>query len=77
VTVLLLIDDPVSLLPLPDSTRVSRLKIWELGLLPEEVEQEVEQDRIVDDGSGGALTDAEKARVMRDGPVPLDVENCE
>lgn len=38
----------------------------ELGLLPEEVEAEVDQDRIEDDGSGGALTDSEKARVMLD-----------
>lgn len=38
----------------------------ELGLLPEEVDQEVAQDQIEDDGSGGALTDDEKARVMLD-----------
>jgi hypothetical protein len=38
----------------------------ELGLLPEEVDQEVAQDQIEDDGSGGALTDSEKARVMLD-----------
>jgi hypothetical protein len=38
----------------------------ELGLLPEEVDQEVAQDQIEDDGSGGALTDNEKARVMLD-----------
>jgi len=38
----------------------------ELGLLPEKVEQEVDQDRIADDGSGGALMDDEKARVMLD-----------
>jgi SNF2 family DNA or RNA helicase len=38
----------------------------ELGLLPEEAEQEVDQDRIADDGSTGALTDAEKQRVMLD-----------
>jgi hypothetical protein len=38
----------------------------ELGLLPEEAEQEVDQDRIADDGSAGALTDAEKTRVMLD-----------
>ena len=38
----------------------------ELGLLPEEVEAEVDQDRIEDDGSAGALTDGEKARVMLD-----------
>jgi ERCC4-related helicase len=38
----------------------------ELGLLPEEVEQEVDQDRIADDGSAGALTNAEKVRVMLD-----------
>ena len=38
----------------------------ELGQLPEEIEQEVPQDQIADDGSGGALTDAEKRRVMLD-----------
>jgi hypothetical protein len=37
-----------------------------LGLLPDEVEAEVDQDRIKDDGSGGVLTDSEKARVMLD-----------
>lgn len=38
----------------------------ELGLLPDEAEQEVDQDRIADDGSTGGLTDAEKERVMLD-----------
>lgn len=38
----------------------------ELGALPEQVEQEIDQDRIVDDGSTGALTNTEKARVMLD-----------
>jgi hypothetical protein len=38
----------------------------ELGLLPEEGEAEVDQDRIEEDGSGGSLTDAEKERVMLD-----------
>jgi hypothetical protein len=38
----------------------------ELGLLPEQVEQEVDQDRIADESSAGTLTDAEKARVMLD-----------
>jgi len=38
----------------------------ELGKLPEVVEEEVEQDKIEDDGHGGALTDDEKTRVMLD-----------
>ena len=38
----------------------------ELGLLPEEVEAEVDQDQIEDENSGGSLTEAEKARVMLD-----------
>jgi len=38
----------------------------ELGLLPEQVEQEVDQDQIADESSAGILTDAEKARVMLD-----------
>jgi hypothetical protein len=38
----------------------------ELGVLPEEAEQEVLQDQIEDDGSAGVLTDGEKARVMLD-----------
>lgn len=38
----------------------------ELGLLPEDAEQEVDQDRIPDDGSTGALTEKEKSRVMLD-----------
>jgi hypothetical protein len=38
----------------------------ELGALPEQVEQEIDQDRIVDDGSTGALTNTEKTRVMLD-----------
>ena len=36
----------------------------ELGLLPEQVDQEVEQDQIADDSLAGTLTDDEKARVM-------------
>lgn len=36
----------------------------ELGGLPEEVEHEVAQDQIADDGSVGVLTDSEKAKVM-------------
>ena len=38
----------------------------ELGQLPEEAENEVDQDRIIDDVTGGMLTDAEKVRVMLD-----------
>jgi hypothetical protein len=38
----------------------------ELGVLPEEVENEVDQDRIAEDSSVGVLTDSEKARVMLD-----------
>jgi hypothetical protein len=38
----------------------------EFGLLPDEVEQEVDQDRIADDGSTGALTNTEMARLMPD-----------
>jgi SNF2 family DNA or RNA helicase len=38
----------------------------ELGVLPEEVEQEVDQDRIAEQVSSGALTNAEKERVMLD-----------
>ena len=38
----------------------------ELGLLPAEVEAEVDQDRIEDDGSSSALTEGEQARVMLD-----------
>lgn len=38
----------------------------ELGLLPEDAEQEVDQDRIPDDGSTGTLTEEEKVRVMLD-----------
>lgn len=38
----------------------------ELGLLPEEVDEEVEQDRIADKDFEGRITDAEKVRVMLD-----------
>jgi len=38
----------------------------ELGLLPEEAEQEVNQDQITDDRSAGTLTESEEARVMLD-----------
>ena len=36
----------------------------ELGVLPDEAEQEVDQDRIKDDGSVGVLTNAEKLKIM-------------
>ena len=38
----------------------------ELGQLPEGVDQEVAQDQIEDESSGGALTENEKVRVMLD-----------
>lgn len=38
----------------------------ELGQLPEDAEEDVRQDEITDDGSMGALTEVEKARVMLD-----------
>ena len=38
----------------------------ELGVLPEEVEQEVDQDRISDDRCVGVLTNVEKLKVMLD-----------
>lgn len=38
----------------------------ELGVLPEDAEAEVQQDRLADDGSSGALTEAEKAQVILD-----------
>jgi hypothetical protein len=38
----------------------------DLGLLPEKAEQEVDQDRVADDDSVGALTADEMARVMLD-----------
>ena len=38
----------------------------ELGVLPEEAEHELDQDRVADDGSVGALTADEMVRVMLD-----------
>ncbi|MEZ6051293.1 MAG: helicase-related protein [Planctomycetaceae bacterium] len=38
----------------------------ELGVLPEDIDQEVDQDRISDDSPIGVLTESEKARIMLD-----------
>ena len=38
----------------------------ELGQLPDDADTEVAQDRIAENEGGGALTDAEKRRVMLD-----------